>query len=93
MDPLTNTQIRELKARAQRMKATLKVGKDGLSPGFISALDTELERHQLVKIKFDEFKDQKKILTPQIAERTSSHLVGRVGNVAVLFRPKQEEPQ
>ena len=90
MIPLTNPQIRALKARAQRLKATLKVGKDGLSPEFLAALDEALKHHELIKVKFDDFKEQKKELAPQLAERSDSHLVTRVGNVVVLFRPKPE---
>jgi RNA-binding protein len=88
MDPLTNAQIRALKAQAQRLKATLKVGKEGLSPQFIAALDNALKHHELVKVKFDAFKEQKKELAPQLAEKSGSHLVTRVGNVVVLYRPK-----
>ena len=93
MNSLTNAQIRELKARAQRLKAVLKIGKEGLSPQFLAALDEVLKHHQLVKVKFAEFKEQKKELTPQPAERSHSHLVTRVGNVVVLYRPKAEEKQ
>lgn len=88
MEPLTNPQIRALKAQAQRMKAMLKVGKEGLSPQFLAALHELLRHHELVKVKFDEFKEQKKELTPQLAEKSHSHLVTRVGNVVVLYRPK-----
>jgi len=91
MEPLTNAQIRDLKAKAQRMKATLKIGKEGLSPQFLSALDEVLKHQQLVKVRFDGFKEQKKELTPQLAAMTASHLVTRVGNVVVLYRPKPEE--
>jgi len=91
MDSLSNAQIRDLKAQAQRLKAKLKIGKEGLSPQFLAALDEVLRHHQLVKVKFDEFKEQKKELAPQLAERSGSHLVTRVGNVVVLFRPKLEE--
>lgn len=91
MIPLTNAQIRALKAQAQRTKATLKVGKGGLSSEFLAALDHELTCHELVKVKFDEFKEQKKELTPQLAEKSGSHLVTRVGNVVVLYRPKPVE--
>src|SRR5580658_9911656 len=93
MVPLTNAQSRSLKARAQLLKAALKVGKEGLSPQFLAALDDALKRHELLKVKFDNFKDQKKELAPQLAEKTGSHLVTRVGNVAVLFRPKPVETQ
>ena len=88
---LTNAQIRDLKAQAQRLKATLKVGKEGLSPQFLTALDGLLQHHPLVKVKFDGFKDQKKELAPQLAEKSGSHLVTRVGNVVVLYRPKPIE--
>ncbi len=91
MVPLTNAQIRVLKAQAQRMKATLKVGKAGISSEFLAALDHELSCHELVKVKFDEFKEQKKELTPQLAEKSGSHWVTRVGNVVVLYRLKPAE--
>jgi RNA-binding protein len=70
-----------VKAQAQRLKATLKVGKEGLSPQFLAALDDALKHHELVKVKFDDFKEQKKELAPQLAEKSGSHLVTRVGNV------------
>jgi RNA-binding protein len=88
MLPLTNAQIRSLKARAQRLKATLKLGKDGISSRFLAALNKTLSLHELVKVKFDDFKDQKKALSPELAKATQSHLVTRVGNVVVLYRPK-----
>jgi RNA-binding protein len=91
MDSLTNTQVRDLKAQAQKLKAALKVGKEGLSPQFLAALDDTLKHHELVKVKFDEFKEQKKELAPQLAEKSRSHLVTRVGNVVVLYRPKPIE--
>jgi RNA-binding protein len=91
MDSLTNAQVRDLKAQAQKLKATLKVGKEGLSPQFLAALDEVLKHHELVKVKFDEFKEQKKELAPQLAEKSRSHLVTRVGNVVVLYRSKPTE--
>src|SRR5687768_14022092 len=91
MEDLNNAQIRKLKGLAQRMDASLKVGKQGLSVGFIKSLDEELSRHELVKVKFAEFKEQKKELAPQISQRTSSQLVMQVGNVIVLFRRNPDE--
>jgi RNA-binding protein len=93
MVPLTNAQIRVFKAQAQRLKATLKVGKEGLSQQFLAALDDALKHHELVKVKFDDFKEQKKELAPQLAEKSGSHLVTQLGNVVVLFRPKPVELQ
>lgn len=65
-----------------------KVGKAGLSEGFLRSVDVALAQHELVKIKFVEFKEQKKQLAPLLAEKTASHLIMRVGNVLVLHRPR-----
>jgi RNA-binding protein len=93
MDSLTNAQVRGLKAQAQRLKATLKAGKEGLSPQFLAALDEVLKHHEIVKVKFDEFKEHKRELAPQLAEKSRSHLVTPVGNVVVLYRPEPEEQE
>ena len=85
---LNNATIRDLKARGQLLKPTLKVGKEGLTPKFFAALDEALKHHELLKVKFDSLKEKKKELAPQMAEQSGSHLVMRVGNVAVLYRPK-----
>jgi RNA-binding protein len=89
--PLTNAQTRDLKARAQLLKPNLKIGKEGVSQQFLAALDEVLKHHELVKVKFEEFKEQKKELAPQLAEKSGSHLITRVGNVVVLYRPKEEK--
>ncbi|MFM2295407.1 MAG: hypothetical protein RLZZ350_1820 [Verrucomicrobiota bacterium] len=88
LEPLDNPTIRKFKAAAQHLEPMLKVGKAGLSDGFIKEVEFALTQKELVKIKFAEFKDQKKELAPQLAERTHSHLVMRVGNVMVLHRPR-----
>lgn len=85
--PLHNSQLRKFKAAAQHLEPMLKVGKAGLSDGFLRSVDTALTQHELVKIKFAEFKEQKKELAPLLAEKTGSHLILRVGNVLVLHRP------
>ena len=88
LEPLSNQQLRKFKAAAQLMEPSLKVGKAGLSDGFLQTVSTELDRHELVKLKFVEFKTEKKTLAPLLAEKTASHIVMRVGNVVVLHRPK-----
>ncbi len=91
LEPLTNKQISQFKSAAQLMDASLKVGKAGLSDAFVRSVSEELDRHVLVKIKFADFKEEKKTLAPLLAEKTGSHLIMRVGNVMVLHRPKPPE--
>ena len=86
MEPLTGAQKRQLKSIAQRLEATVRVGKNGLSEGFFKELNDALERAELVKVRFADLKEEKKVLAPQIAEQSGSHFVTRVGHVAVYFR-------
>lgn len=88
LERLPNSQISKFKSAAQLLDPMLKVGKAGLSESFIKSVDAALTQHELVKIKFSDFKEQKKELAPLLAEKTSSHLIMRVGNVMVLHRPK-----
>ena len=88
LEPLTNAQLRKFKAAAQHLEPMLKIGKAGLSEGFVRSVNEALTQHELVKIKFAEFKEQKKELAPQLADQTASHLIMRVGNVIVLHRPR-----
>ena len=86
-EKLTNAEVRRLKAGAQRLKATFKVGKHGLSPEFLLGLNTAFQHHELIKVKFDEFKAERKTLAPQLAEKTSSHLVWLIGNSPSFTAP------
>ena len=92
-EELANRELRALKARAQLLKPMLKVGKDGLSAAFTKELDTMLRHHDLVKVKFDEFKEQKKQLGPQLADAVGATVVMQVGHVVVVFRRKANVTQ
>ena len=85
---MTNATKRDLKARAQRLEPVVKIGHAGVTPEFLASLDRALTDHELVKIRFTDFKEEKKTLTPMIAEKTRSELIARVGNVAVFFRAR-----
>ena len=79
--------LKELKAKAQLLEPIFRVGKAGVTPEFLKLLDEALKRRKLVKIKFEgENKEKKKELAPEIAEKTASQLIMRVGNVAVYYR-------
>ncbi len=87
--PIPNTLKRELKARAQSLDAVLKVGHAGVSDAFLKSLGDALDHHALVKVRFTDFKEEKKRLSVEIAERSGAELIARVGNVAVYYRSTQ----
>ena len=89
---LTQAQIRELKARAQLLEPVLKIGKQGLTPPFFKEFRHSLHHHPLLKIQFSALKDQKKVLSAELAEKSGTHLIQLVGNVAVFYRGDDSTP-
>jgi RNA-binding protein len=79
-----------LRGRGQLLEPTVRLGRQGVTPVFLAELNRALDSAELVKIKFMEFKDQRKTLAPQIAEQTNSLLVGLVGHTALYFRQKAD---
>lgn len=87
---LPNSTISKLKGLAQRLDPVLALGKAGVTDAFVKSLDEALGIHELVKMKFAAFKDERKTIAPQLAEKTGSHLVWIVGHVAVFYRQQPD---
>jgi len=88
--PLTSVGKRQLRGRAQLIETTIRLGKAGMSPEFLKAMDCELGRIELVKLRFDAHKDERKQLAPELAAKTGSELICIVGHVAVFYRKRPE---
>jgi len=91
--PLTSAERRRLKGKAQLLEPVLKVGHGGVTDSFLKSADEALARHELIKIKFTDFKEEKHVLSEKIATGTGSALVQVVGNVAIFYRKKAEPPR
>ena len=91
MGKLTGHQRKFLKGKAHKMDPVVMVGKNGISDSLIKLTDDALRSHELIKIRFIEFKDKKKTLLDEIAERTVSEAVGMIGHVAILYRQNPDE--
>jgi RNA-binding protein len=85
-DKSASAKFSELKSRSQLLEPMLRVGKAGVSEAFITQVKDAFQHHDLIKIKFDGHKDEKKTLAPLIAEKTGSQLILQVGNTATFHR-------
>ncbi|MBI3870045.1 MAG: YhbY family RNA-binding protein [Verrucomicrobia bacterium] len=83
---LTTHQICALRGQAQRLDAVLKLGKNGITDGFLQSVSTALDQHELIKVKLTDHKDQRRTLASELAEKSGSALVTLIGNVIVLYR-------
>ena len=91
MTELTSKQRKNLEKLAHDLQPVVIVGGAGVTDGVISMVDKSLAAHELIKVKFNEYKDEKQELTQQICEKTDATLVRIIGNIAILFREKEEK--
>ncbi len=82
-----------LRSQAQQLDPVVYVGKDGLTPGVIAALDAALTSHELVKVRFTANKDDVKAISSALEEETSSTLIAITGFTAVFFRQDAEDSE
>ena len=91
MIELTSKQRKELEKVAHDLQPVVIVGGAGVTDGVMDMVDKSLAAHELIKVKFNEYKDEKQELTLQICEKTDATLVRIIGNIAILFREKEEK--
>ncbi|HOO71998.1 MAG TPA: YhbY family RNA-binding protein [Spirochaetota bacterium] len=90
MQPLTREQLKLLKSRAHGLKPVIQIGHKGLTDAVIAATIKALEDHELIKVKFLDFKDEKMELAARLAAETDSSLVTIIGNIAVIYKMNEE---
>ena len=79
----TRTYLRGL---AHKLKPVVQVGKNGLTEDLYAAINEALESHELIKLKFIDYKESKKEFSQEISDKTKSELLGIIGNIAIYFR-------
>jgi len=94
MEKLKGFQKQYLKGLAHGLKPVVFVGQKGITPEVAKAVADALDQHELIKVKFVEFKEknQKKEAAGAIEKETASEEVGMIGHVAVFYR-QQEDPE
>ncbi|MEJ2656242.1 MAG: ribosome assembly RNA-binding protein YhbY [Desulfobacterales bacterium] len=94
MEKLKGYQKKYLKGLVHGMKPLVFVGQKGISPSVIKAVDESLEKHELIKVKFIDFKEksQKEEVAGTIEKETASELVGMIGHMAIFYR-RQKDPE
>lgn len=94
MTKLTNNQKKFLRSKGHSLKPVVMLGQHGLSEGVLAELESSLETHELLKIKVrgDDREDKQKIIN-EIVNISGAHLVQVIGNVMVIYRAFDKDPQ
>lgn len=91
MEQLSQTQRQYLRKIAHDLRPVVQLGKQGLTPNVLATIDHALTAHELIKLKFLDYQDEKQELSEQIVAELQAHLVAVVGNIAIMYR-RQPDP-
>ena len=90
MIELNSKQRKILEKAAQPLSSAVLIGGAGLTDEQVAQINSMLKIHELIKVKFNEYKEEKRELSLSISEKTDSTLVRIIGNVAVFYRPAEK---
>ena len=91
---LTQSQKKTLKSKGHALKPVVMVGDKGLTDAVLAEVAAALEHHELIKVQVRvgdrEVRDE---IIETIRAKTSSNLVQRIGNIALLYKRHPEKPK
>ena len=91
---LSDHQRRFLRGRAHPLKPVVQIGSVGLTEGVARETERALNDHELIKVRVrGADRAARDALFNELAQRTGSELVHRIGHVAVLYRARPKPPR
>ncbi len=92
MIELTSKQRKVLEKIAVDLNTMVIVGQNGISDSVENQIVQCLNNHELIKIKFNEYKDEKKELALELSKQIDCTLVRVIGNIAILYK-ESDDPE
>ena len=83
---LNSKQRKNLRSQAHHLEPVILIGKNGINEGAMHAIEQAISIHELIKVKFREYKDEKKKLSNEIAEILKAEIIGLIGNTVILYK-------
>jgi RNA-binding protein len=89
---ITTKQRRWLKGQVHHLKPVVLLGQAGLTDGVVAEIDGALAHHELIKVKVNAGdRDLREAMVAEIATRTGSDLIDRIGNMASFYRANPDK--
>ena len=94
MEKLKGFQRKYLKGLVHGLKPVVFIGQKGITSEVVRATNEALQEHELIKVKFVDFKEksQKEEIAEAMEKETASEQVGMIGHVAIFYR-QQKDPE
>jgi RNA-binding protein len=90
---LTGKQRRFLRGRGHHLDAIVQIGKRGVEPGVVAAVDQALLDHELIKLRLGQGTDlDRHEVAAALASATGAEVAQVLGASILLYRPHPENP-
>ena len=94
LDPLSERQKRHLRGRGHALHPLVRLGQAGLTAAVVHETERALHDHELVKVRTPPLeRTAREALLRELAQRTGSTLVQRIGNIGLLYRAHPTAPR
>ena len=89
---LTESQKKFLRGRGHKLRPVVQIGDAGLSDAVLREFAATIAHHELIKVRIRAAdREQRDRLIGELCRRGEAQLITRIGNVALLYRPADDE--
>jgi RNA-binding protein len=91
---LSEAQKKFLRGLGHQLKPVIMIGDAGLSEPLLREFLTTITHHELIKVRIRSGdRASRDAVITELCQNESTHLISRVGNVALVYRPNTEKPK
>lgn len=90
MKKLTGKEKKYLRGLAHALNPVVIIGKNGFTDQVEAQIDEALAAHELIKIKFIDYIDEKKEIAAGIEEKLVCECCGSIGHTFIFFRQNED---
>ncbi len=91
---LRGKQRRHLRGLAHHLDPVVVIGKEGVTPSVLSALDRALTDHELIKVRvLESSRIERAECADRLAVALAAAQVGEIGRIVTLYRPHPKRPK
>ena len=76
----------KLKGFSHSIKPSIIIGKEGVSKATIKSINKIIKNKELIKIKFNSFKNEIDSMSKLIENSCKAIFIGNIGNILILYK-------
>jgi RNA-binding protein len=91
---LSGKQRRFLRAQAHALEPVVSLGKEGITPSLVGAVNEALLTHELIKVRVLESAPlERQEVAEQLPGEAKAELVGLIGRIVILYKRHPNKPK